>query len=100
MTYISLEKPSLFDQHLMEEGLQTIEIIAGYFAKWSAAGVFKDINPHAAAHAFLGMIRNYLWNTQVLGVDALPDCTDDEVLEAFVNIFLNGMRQQQGAETE
>jgi len=64
MTYISLEKPSLFRQHLREEGLEAIELIADYFAKWRAAGVFKDINPNVAAHAFLGMIRNYLWNSQ------------------------------------
>lgn len=93
LTYISLEKPSLFRQHLKQEGLEAIELIADYFANWSAAGVFKDINPYVAAHAFLGMIRNYLWNSQVSGVDALPDCPDEEVVDAFVSIFLDGIRR-------
>lgn len=93
LTYISLEKPSLFRQHLLEEGAEAIELIADYFAQRIAAGVFRDLNPHIAAYAFLGMIRNYVWNLHILGEDALPDFPDDEVINTFTRIFLDGIRR-------
>lgn len=93
LTYISLEKPTLYHQHLLEEGAEAIELIADYFSTRIAAGAFKDVNPVIAAYAFLGMIRNYMWNMHITGEENEPRYPDDEVIDTFVSIFLNGMRR-------
>ncbi len=93
LTYLSLETPSLFRQHLLDEGAEVIELITDIIAEQIAAGVFKEINPRIAAYAFLGMIRNYLWNAHVLEEAATLKFPDDEVIDTFIQIFFDGIRR-------
>lgn len=93
LTYISLEKPSLYQKHLIEEGADVLELVTSYFTKRIDDGTFKPVNPIVAARAFLGMIRNYLWNYNILGEPSKHDFPDSEVIDTFVTVFLDGMRR-------
>jgi AcrR family transcriptional regulator len=71
------------------------EFLSSYIEGRTKAGAFRDIDPVLAARAFVGMVIDHLIVHEVFGQRAEYPHTNTEVAEAFVSIFLRGMRHEE-----
>jgi len=71
------------------------EFLAGYIERRTKSGAFREIDPVLAARAFVGMVIDHLIVREVFGQHAEYPQTNAEVAEAFVSIFLRGMRRDE-----
>jgi hypothetical protein len=71
------------------------EFLAGYIERRSKSGAFREIDPVLAARAFVGMVIDHLIVREVFAQHAEYPQTNAQVAEAFVSIFLRGMRRDE-----
>ena len=69
------------------------EFLAGYIERRTRAGAFREVDPVLAARAFVGMVIDHLIVRETFAQHAEYPQTNAEVAEAFVTIFLRGMRR-------
>jgi len=73
------------------------EFLSGYIARRMREGAFRGVDPALAARAFIGMVVDHLIVRQVFGHrDAYPQ-PPEQVAEAFVSIFMDGVRPRADA---
>lgn len=69
------------------------ELLSGYIREQIDAGVFRAVDPLLAARGFLGMIAYYLLIHEIFGVKRPVGRTSEQVVDTFVNLFLEGIRR-------
>jgi len=69
------------------------EFLSSYIETRIADGVFRPVNPLVAARGFMGMIVHYLLLHEIYGVKRPVDCSPEQVVETFVTLFCDGIRQ-------
>jgi len=67
------------------------ELLRDYFARRQREGAIGSMNPGAIIGAIAGMTKNHAMITQMFGYH-LEGVSDDEVIENFVRITMNGIR--------
>lgn len=75
------------------------EFLTHYIERRARDGAFREIDPVLAARAFIGMVTDHLIVREVFGQHAEYPQTNAEVAEAFVSIFLRGMRREEREKT-
>jgi AcrR family transcriptional regulator len=69
------------------------EFLSSYIETRIADGVFRPVNPLIAARGFVGMIVHYLLLHEIFGVKRPADFSPEQVVETFVTLFCDGIRQ-------
>jgi len=73
------------------------EFLSSYIETRIADGVFRPVNPLVAARSFFGMIVHYLLLHEIYGVKRPVDVSPEQVVETFVTLFCDGIRQERDA---
>jgi len=69
------------------------EFLSSYIETRIADGAFRRVNPLVAARGFIGMIVHYLLLHEIYGVKRPADLSPEQVVETFVTLFCDGIRQ-------
>lgn len=79
-----------FESRLSGVGLT----LMSYLENRMRRGVFRAIKPRIAIKAFLGMIMHHMMTTELFSLPRAMRVSNREVVENFVDIFLEGMRRR------
>jgi AcrR family transcriptional regulator len=71
------------------------DFLAGYIERRAKEGAFRELDAALAARAFIGMVFDFLLVREVFGYHAEYPQTNAEVAEAYVSIFLRGVRREE-----
>jgi hypothetical protein len=66
--------------------------IAKYFERRMASGAFKRIDPRIAMRALVGMLMHYLLTVEVFEMPKAMHITEEEAIDGFGKIFLEGVK--------
>lgn len=80
---------SVISESSVERG---IEMVAGLMQALIDEGKIRDIDPHVAARAMVGMIQAYFITVDLLAGRTPSAKEDERMLRGFVTIFLEGAR--------
>jgi AcrR family transcriptional regulator len=67
--------------------------LARYFERRMNEGAFREIDPRLAAHSFVGAAANYGMSCAIFQ-RGVPGATQGQVVEAMVDIFLEGLKRR------
>ena len=67
--------------------------LARFFERRIAEGVFREIDPMLAAHSFIGLASHY-GVTNAIFQRCTPDLPQEQIVDGFVDIFLEGIRKR------
>jgi AcrR family transcriptional regulator len=73
---------------------QLRQTLAAYLEKQMAIGTIRKANPQALAQAFIGMFFSYTVTKGILHDEIAPEISVQEVVEAFVTVFVEGTINQ------
>jgi hypothetical protein len=94
LTFTALEGHALAEPFFAARVRRLREFLAEYLARRIEEGAFRRIDPVLAARAFLGMVFDELTARGVFGQHASQPHPIEEVADAFVSIFLGGIRAE------
>ena len=66
--------------------------LASYIERRMDEGVFRRMDPHLAARAFLGMFVSFIQMQEIFGQKKVRKFERNEVVKTFVSIFLTGIK--------
>jgi AcrR family transcriptional regulator len=89
--YSSLEGHELAKQYRERQICPLFRFLRRYIIKRQDEGVFINYHPDIAVQSFLGSVYNHVMASHFREVDFIK-LTVEETASAFVEIFLNGMR--------
>jgi AcrR family transcriptional regulator len=97
MFFAGLENHSLAERFRTRHIKPFVEFLAEYIAERQREGAFCDVDPEAAVQLIIGMpfhysIQKNLFNCNLLAVG------DEEAVETFVRIALDGLRNTRGSD--
>ncbi len=92
LLFSALEGHELSEMFFRSRVRRLHEFLADYIRSGTAAGRFRPLDPLLAARAFLGMVSHNLLIHELFGVKREPGQGVNEVVEAFVVLFLRGLR--------
>jgi AcrR family transcriptional regulator len=69
------------------------EFLSHYIETRIADGAFRPVNALVAARGFMGMLVHYLLLHEIYGVKRPVGCAPEQVVETFVTLFCDGIRQ-------
>lgn len=69
-------------------------LLSDYIELRISERAFKELNPLLAARAFMGMVINYIIEQELFGEKKRRKLEKEEVVETFVKIFLDGMKNE------
>ncbi len=92
LLFSALEGHELSEMFFRSRVRRLHEFLADYIRSGMAAGRFRPLDPLLAARAFLGMVSHNLLIHELFGVKREPGQGVNEVVEAFVVLFLRGLR--------
>ena len=78
-------------QVMVQNPRQIRRMLAAYIARQAEEGRFRSLHPEVAAQAFSGMLFAYAIARGLLEDSIQPDVTNEELVDQFVEIFMNGM---------
>jgi len=78
-------------QVMVQNPRQIRRMLASYIARQADEGRFRSLHPEVAAQAFSGMLFAYAIAQGLLGDSIEPHVTNEELVNQFVEIFMNGM---------
>jgi len=91
--FAALEGHELGLAHYRRFAFPMFELFRDYIARRQRAGALRDYNPGAVIGAIAGMAQNYAIYTELYGFNPLR-LNDDQVIEIFIDIMMNGIRQK------
>ncbi|MDH4226207.1 MAG: TetR/AcrR family transcriptional regulator [Deltaproteobacteria bacterium] len=91
LLYSALERQKFSEIFLKSRGMEMLNAISGIIQGMAASGDIKKTDPMLASRAFLGMIAHYSMMQEIFGFKSMFKRPLNEVADAFVDIFLNGM---------
>jgi AcrR family transcriptional regulator len=69
------------------------EFLSDYIDGRIADGAFRPVDPILAARGFVGMVAHYLLIHEIFGVKRRAGLLPEHVVDTFVTLFLEGIRQ-------
>ena len=94
MLYSSLEDRSFAVKFAEESFFVKIEEFTAIIKKGIKSGEFRNVNPELAVQSFSNMVAGYCISQFVLKQTEIESTDIKDVVETFVDIFLNGIRNQ------
>lgn len=95
MYFSALEGHQLSDIFYTNHEIKKVMRLVDYIQLRISEGAFRDVDPFLVARAFTGMLYTYLSAQYLFGADRyFPKATNDEVIQSFLSIFLNGIRNK------
>lgn len=91
LLFSSLESHELADLWHQRATVKFLGFIEDYIARRAREGAFAVANPALAARAYMGMVGHY-GLTSVIFKCPFPELSREQVIENFVDFFLNGIR--------
>ncbi len=92
MLYAALERNEMALLYMCQVTKAVVTEFCAYFARRQKQGSFVKVNPKAALTAVVGMAFHYAQQTYVHSFKE-KSFTDDEALESFTRIALNGLQK-------
>jgi AcrR family transcriptional regulator len=93
LLFSALEGHQLSDMFL--NSVPERDPIAAYIQNRIDSGVFKQVDPHLAARALVGMFFMFIQWQEIFGLKQKRSFDRNEVVRTFVSIFLTGMKTTQ-----
>lgn len=93
LTFSALEKQNLSEIFIKSKGLELFQFIKERIKGLVDEGVFRPVDPAMAARAFTGMVLYYSLSQELYGYKKYFKWKADEVADAFVDIFFNGVKK-------
>jgi len=98
LTFTALEGHALAEPFFAARVRSLRDLLADYVARRIREGAFRALDPQLAARAFLGMVFDHLTARVVFGQQALQAEPTETAVDAFVSIFLGGVRAEGGGD--
>ena len=95
--YSALEGHELARPFQEKRILRLREFLTGYIERRTSEGAFRAIDPALAARAFMGMVVDHLIVKHVFGQREQYPQSPEQVADAYVSIFLDGVRNASAA---
>jgi TetR/AcrR family transcriptional regulator len=92
LLFAALEGHELGLAHNRQIVAPIFELLREYFARRQREGALAELPPGAIIGAIGGMTKNHAMMTQMFGYNT-EMASDEEVIESFVRITMNGIRQ-------
>ncbi|MCC6808928.1 MAG: helix-turn-helix transcriptional regulator [Deltaproteobacteria bacterium] len=92
LLYTALEGHSLAEPFFRQRMAALREFLAGYIARRTCEGAFRDVDPVLAARAFVGMIWDYVLVRELFRQKEGYPVAGEAAAGTFVSIFLDGVR--------
>jgi len=92
LLFSALEGHELSDMFFQKQHRMFYEYLSGYIERRIRDGAFRRVNPLLAARAFMGMITHHRLLHEIFR--APTDCSPEEVVGTYVELFLHGLRVQ------
>jgi AcrR family transcriptional regulator len=90
LLYSALEGHELANKFFRSRQRIFYDFLAGYIARRSRQGAFRQVDPMLAARAFVGMV---VYHRIVHEVFKVPmHCTPEDAVATYVKLFLGGLR--------
>ena len=67
-------------------------LLCDYIESRIADNAFKNVNPHCASQAFIGMVINHIIVQELFGDKKKNKINNKELVETFVTVFLEGIK--------
>ncbi len=96
LLFAALEGHELGLAHNRDLAIPIFELLTDYVARRQGEGAIKQLSPAAIVGAIAGMAKNYAMATEMFGY--CPNVTDEEAVENFIRILMNGIRPPYGEE--
>jgi AcrR family transcriptional regulator len=93
LMFSALEQPELSQMFIERYSQAFFSELARFFERRIAEGVFREIDPMLAAHSFIGLASHY-GVTNAIFQRCTPDLPQEQIVEGFVDIFLEGIRKR------
>lgn len=84
-------QPELREKFLTKVILPAASLMQEYFREQEQKGVLRDVNTEISIRVLVGMVAVFVVWKNVFEGEEYVRFTDDEVVSAIVDIFLNGM---------
>ena len=94
MLFAALEGHELGLAHHRRFAVPVFEWFRDYIVRRQREGALRDYDPGIVIVAISGMAQTYAVYTELFGFEP-PPVGDDEVIDAFTNILMRGIRQSQ-----
>lgn len=91
LIFSALEGHGLSEKFLNTRSIELFTHIQEHIKRLVKDGVFRDIDPLIASRAFIGMVIYYGISQEIFGQKKQFKSQDSEVVDAFVDIFFDGM---------
>lgn len=91
LIFSALEGHGLSEKFLNTRSLELFEHIQGQIKRLVKDGIFRDVDPLIVSRAFIGMVIYYSISQEIFGQKKQFKRPDPEVVDAFVDIFFDGM---------
>lgn len=92
LLFAALEGHELGLAHNRQMVAPIYELLRDYFLRRQQEGAICDLHPGAIIGAIAGMTKNHAMMTQMFGYST-DGASDDEVIESFVRITMNGIHR-------
>lgn len=92
LLFAALEGHELGLAHNRQMVAPIYELLRDYFARRQSEGALSNLPPGSIIGAIAGMTKNHAMMTQMFGYST-EMASDEEVIESFVRITMNGIRQ-------
>lgn len=91
LLFSALEGHGLSEKFLNTISVELYEYIQGQVKRLVKDDVFRDVDPLIVSRAFIGMVVYYSISQEIFGLKKRFKKSDSEVVDAFVDIFFDGM---------
>ncbi len=91
MLYSGLEGHELASMHHRQMALPIFDMLRQYIRRRQRAGALRQCEPGLVIVAIAGMAQHYAMMTEIFGLREIT-ASDDEVVETFTRIVLDGVR--------
>lgn len=94
LTFSALDQSDLSEIFIKTRAMVLLNFIEGHIKELIKEGALRKIDPKLSARAFLGMVFHYIMSQEIFGYKKYFRHRDEEVIESFVKIFLDGIRRR------
>ena len=91
LLFSALEGHGLSEKFLNTKSIELFEHIQGQIKGLIKNNVFRDVDPLIVSRAFIGMVIHYSISQEIFGQKRHFKRSDSEVVDAFVDIFFDGI---------
>jgi AcrR family transcriptional regulator len=91
--FSALEGHDLFKIFFENHGMEKTRLLSGFIRQRVKEKAFKKVPPLLAARAFIGMVVQYVQFMEIYGMKKISRFSQKKVVDTFVNVFLNGLKE-------